>query len=500
VSLINKMLQDLERRQDAPADDAARPATDAYKDLRAVPASRAPASRRMAVVATLIVTVAVGAFVWARWGGETLSTNRVQSAVSAPAQAPAPDAKNMPVAAGTARVVPTAQVDLKPLDAQTGSALSEKRPAPSAESGGDMSPKEPSSVESAMPSRPGIDMVASAPTAEPKPKVSPPIVDHAARTAQAIPVTREPSPSAPTAPKDSGVAMSDYWVVQQGENLYAIARKTGHSLQQLVAWNGITAPHYLIRPGQRLRLSSPQQRVIVTGSKTVTASKHSVPPAIKKAPSASVAETSPDEHSGVVEKRLKPLSTQERAEGAYRQATRSLQQGRTAEAESRLRTALAANPAHLSARNLLVGVALKNGRWQEAQKLLEEGIRLAPQHYPFVQLLARIHIKQGHESQALAQLEGTREYATTDPDYQALLATLYQRVGRHAEAVMTYQRAVSLRPQEGRWWLGMAISLEAERSWQNAAQAYQRATVSGTLDENLLQYAQQRLAVVKNKQ
>jgi MSHA biogenesis protein MshN len=79
------------------------------------------------------------------------------------------------------------------------------------------------------------------------------------------------------------------------------------------------------------------------------------------------------------------------------------------------------------------------------------------------------------------------------------MATLYQRAGRHPEAVEAYSRAVRLNPQQGRWWLGLAISLEAAQNHGAAADAYQRAVQSGGLDSASRQYAQQRLVLLKNR-
>ena len=140
---------------------------------------------------------------------------------------------------------------------------------------------------------------------------------------------------------------------------------------------------------------------------------------------------------------------------------------------------------------------LQQGHWREAQELLEQGLDAVPAHYPFAQLLARVYVEHGADTKALAVMEGHRSAAADNPDYVAFLATLYQRAGKHAEAVKTYNEAVSLNPQEGRWWLGMGISLEAVQDRKDAGAAYQRAIDSGTLDDNLLKYARQRLAVVK---
>ena len=140
---------------------------------------------------------------------------------------------------------------------------------------------------------------------------------------------------------------------------------------------------------------------------------------------------------------------------------------------------------------------LQQGHWREAQQLLEQGVDKVPAHYPFAQLLARIYVEHGAEEKALTVMEESRRAGASNPDYLAFLAALYQRTGKHAEAVNTYKEAVMLNPREGRAWLGLAISLEAVQDWNNAGAAYQRAIGSGTLDDNLLKYARQRLAVVK---
>ncbi len=201
----------------------------------------------------------------------------------------------------------------------------------------------------------------------------------------------------------------------------------------------------------------------------------------------------------VLEKKLKPLTPEERAESEYRLAATALQQRRTGEAESRLRAALAAQPSHVKARELLAGLALQGGRWREAQSLLEQGVTLNPNHYPFAQLLARSYVDHGQEQKALELLEKSRAAAGTDPEYLAFLATLYQRAGRQDDAARNFSEALKQRPREGRWWLGLAISLEAVEKWKESAEAYERATASGSLDKQLLRYSQQRLAVVKNK-
>ncbi len=198
-----------------------------------------------------------------------------------------------------------------------------------------------------------------------------------------------------------------------------------------------------------------------------------------------------------MEKKLRSLTPEEQAENAYREAVRHLQESRLADAEETLREALAQNPRHVDARELLVGLITRAGQTTEAERLLEEGRSLVPDHYRFAQLLARIYARAGAEDRALTLLEQVEGSAQKDAGFQGLLATLYQRAGRHRDAIKAYGRAVILSPDQSQWWLGLGISLEAERSWGAAYSSYLRAVGGRDLDPNLAQYAKQRLVALR---
>lgn len=202
---------------------------------------------------------------------------------------------------------------------------------------------------------------------------------------------------------------------------------------------------------------------------------------------------------GVVDKKVRPLTQEEQAENAYRAAVIGLKQRIPRVGEAELRSALTYNPAHVKARELLASVLLEGGRGLEAQQLLEQGLEKVPGHYPFAQLLARLYVEHGAEQKAVSTLEQVRPSAQKDPEFLAFLAALYQRSGQHTAAVEGYRQALSLRPQEGKWWVGLGISLEAEKTWGAAAEAYGHARESGTLNEALSRYADQRLALLKNR-
>jgi MSHA biogenesis protein MshN len=193
------------------------------------------------------------------------------------------------------------------------------------------------------------------------------------------------------------------------------------------------------------------------------------------------------------EKTDRPYSAAELAENAYQEAARLRAQGDAAGAERRVRALLATDPKHVKARELLTGLQLENGRWLEAQDTLEQGMAQLPAHLAFRYQLARLHLERGEAARAVSLLEAARLPGQTDPELPAFLAALYQRSGRHAEAVTSYQEALAARPQEGRWWVGLGISLETQKDSDAARTAYRRALDTGRLTSNLARYAEDRL-------
>lgn len=467
MSLINQMLQDLETRRNSQAESVQkRPVYEDLKPISAVSRSRAP-SRRVIGLASLIVVLGAGAYAWMQWGDDDMSlvfSDKVAVKPEPVARKAAPKpAPIVSVAAPSVAVAPVIPVNTPPLPATANSVTPQATPMPAA-------------AETAIPSE--------SPSSEALPVQA---TRNARSRADSVPVTKK-----------------DHWVVSRGETLYGISVKTGVSLLDLSKWNGLNRD-YAIQPGQRLRLTSPgggdTARSAARQTAKVNKPKSSVKAREEKTTlvAATASVWGKEGGNALMDRKLKPLSPDEKAETEYRRAVELLEKGRAGDAERHLKAALGASETHVKARELYAGLLLQQGHWRETQQLLEKGIDKVPDYHPFAQLLARVYVEHGADQKALAVMERSRRAAADSPDYVAFLAILYQRAGRHAEAVKAYNEALALLPQEGRWWLGAGISLEAVQDWSAAGAAYQRAVDSGALDENLLTYARQRLAVVKNK-
>jgi MSHA biogenesis protein MshN len=181
----------------------------------------------------------------------------------------------------------------------------------------------------------------------------------------------------------------------------------------------------------------------------------------------------------------------QRAEGAYRGALASLQEGRVNEAIAALQKALQVDPRHDAARQTLVGLLIENRRSDEAIRQLQLGLTFDARQPALAMLLARLQIERGESG--IETLTRTLPYAAGNAEYQALLAGALQRQQRHREAAEQYQAALRTQPHNAVWWMGLGISLLAEKRNAEAQDAFQKAKASGTLSPELQAFVERKL-------
>ena len=223
------------------------------------------------------------------------------------------------------------------------------------------------------------------------------------------------------------------------------------------------------------------------GFDAVRAPAPRVAPAVpaKAAPKPPVAKAARPEPAGRVE------TTAQRAENGYRRALAGLEDGRVTEAIGHLEGALRADPRHEAARQTLVGLLIEAKRPDEAIRQLGAALALDPRQPAMAMLMARLQLERG--SPGIDTLMRTLPYAAGNGEYQAFLAGALAREGRHREAAEHYGVALRTAPQNGVWWMGLGISLQAEKRTAEALAAYQKARESGTLSPELQGFVDRKL-------
>lgn len=182
------------------------------------------------------------------------------------------------------------------------------------------------------------------------------------------------------------------------------------------------------------------------------------------------------------------------SENSYRRALLALQEGRVSVALSGLDRALDLNPRNDAARQTYISLLLENKRSDEAVRQLRLALGIDPRQPGLAMVLARLQLEQG--GPALDTLMRTLPFAAASAEYQAFLAGVLQREQRHPEAAEHYKEALKLSPQNGVWWMGLGISLQAGNQLPEARAAFSRARASANMTPELLAFVDRKLELL----
>ncbi len=210
------------------------------------------------------------------------------------------------------------------------------------------------------------------------------------------------------------------------------------------------------------------------------------PPAAPAVPAKSV-------KAPVIERTDAVGSPRERAESEYRKAIVAVNQGRVTESMDGLRNALRQDVFHVASRQLLVKLLLEAKQPDEAVQVLQDGLQGQPAQLGWAMSLARLQVDRGDLAGAWQTLNYSQPAAGNNADYQGFSAHVLQRLGRNKDAAEHYQVAARLSPGDGRWWLGLGLSWEAEGRNSEAREAFARARQSGNLSAELMAMVEQKL-------
>lgn len=114
-----------------------------------------------------------------------------------------------------------------------------------------------------------------------------------------------------------------------------------------------------------------------------------------------------------------------------------------------------------------------------------------PAATPIARELARLEVADNRPQVALDLLRRFEGALADDAEAWALRGNAEQRLALHADSARSYLAAVRLRPAEGRWMLGAAISLAAEGRPDEAQGWAERARERGAVTAAMETYLQQ---------
>lgn len=219
------------------------------------------------------------------------------------------------------------------------------------------------------------------------------------------------------------------------------------------------------------------------------------PPAPSPVAAPDAAKAMPTGHTGPVRIEKSPVMStpRDRADAEYRKAENAMTAGRSTEAVEGFKAALKQDPLYVQARQMLLRQLLEMRKTDEAMLILQEGIEQQPAQTGWAMSLARLQLEHNDLAAADRTLARSQAYAEASADYAGFQGHLKSRLGAHRQAVAHYQRAARLAPNEGRWWLGLGLALEADGKVTEAREAFRRSVATNTLSADLAAVAQQHL-------
>ncbi|MGL6027974.1 MAG: tetratricopeptide repeat protein [Vibrio sp.] len=153
--------------------------------------------------------------------------------------------------------------------------------------------------------------------------------------------------------------------------------------------------------------------------------------------------------------------------------------------------ALRYTPNDETTRQKLAALYYGKGDGRKAFDLLQAGIERNPDGEVLRLALAKWLSREKQEAAALVPLA----YLPSQPsvEYLALRAGLAQKTKQDHMALQSYQQLTEQDPNNGRWWLGLAIQQERTQQWAAAQYAYQQALNKVGLSSQSHAFIHQRL-------
>lgn len=172
--------------------------------------------------------------------------------------------------------------------------------------------------------------------------------------------------------------------------------------------------------------------------------------------------------------------------------------GEIDEGMNRLFKAVRQAPDNVNARSVLAVMLFEQDQDNTAELILSEGLRAHPHQSQWAMILARAMYSGGELAKAQAILEKAAPPMEGHLQYHALYAAVLQKQGEFAKSAVVYRNLLRQRPSNSLWWMGLAISLEAMSRKEDAIVAYRNALDNHQLNAESLKFVKDKLKRLNN--
>lgn len=188
----------------------------------------------------------------------------------------------------------------------------------------------------------------------------------------------------------------------------------------------------------------------------------------------------------------KKVTTSDLVKDLYKKANTATVQGKKDRAITAYKEILQLRPKEIKARENLVAIYFGSENYYEAIKLLESGLIVNPNHYDYRLYLARIYKSMGQSNQAIRILRKAEPPVKTNIDYYVTLASIARDSGDFRVSEYAYRKLYENDKKEGKWGLGLGISLEKQRNYIAALDVYKECQ-KAFLSSSSLEFIDKRI-------
>ncbi|AZG71834.1 tetratricopeptide repeat protein [Shewanella livingstonensis] len=187
------------------------------------------------------------------------------------------------------------------------------------------------------------------------------------------------------------------------------------------------------------------------------------------------------------------LSKAQMAQLQYRKAMDAEQAQRLDDAAGYYLEAIILQPSLHNARKQLVEIYYAQNNPTTAMRLLESGISMFPQQWEFYVILSRIQIEIKAYNEALSTVAMIPDKSSWARDKWIAQTDLAQNSKNFALAEAAYRNLLVSESTQSRWWMGLGYALDSQKKYSQAAQAYRSALSYEGLSTSAMTFIEKRL-------